>query len=245
MRATLTLLALALLAGCSKPGGPTNPPSPANVATNAAVIAPPPAAAPDPRLAKVFTQDILGANVSFLETITGPAFKSEGADRLYKVGDCQVIVGTAKAKIANIGITNYGPGCSFNIAQYFASGYDHPVPNLPTFGDIKQGFGGAYDADCLALCGNAADPVVTLTYQGSHADNFTDLLAEVPVVADPVLNAWQDWSGKLSAKYGQDYVTSGKYHAGDSLPDVAEKDFAAIRPTTIRVGSNLPTLEQQ
>jgi hypothetical protein len=60
-----------------------------------------------------------------------------------------------------------------------------------------------------------------------------------------VLNAWNDWSGKLSAKYGQEYVVAGKYHAGDSLPDVAAKDFAAIRPTTIRVGQSLPGLPNQ
>ena len=182
------LLALVALAACSR-GGPTNAPAPAN-ATNAAAnsaAAAPPAGPPSARLAQVFTPDMLGANVAYLETITGPAFKTEGATRIYKLDGCTVIVGAAKSRIENLGIQGYGGRCSFPIAQYFAGGYDHPVPNLPTFADIQAGLGGDYGADCLTLCGNAADPVVSLTYHGSHADNFNDLVAEVSIGDDATL----------------------------------------------------------
>ena len=33
---------------------------------------------------------------------------------------------------------------------------------------------------------------------------------------------------------------NGKYHTGDSMDDVAAKDFAAIHPDVIRVGQALP-----
>ncbi len=175
-----------------------------------------------------------------LETITGPAFSTLGADRIYKVDGCEVIVGDAKGRIANIGIKGMSARCSFPIAQYFASGYDHPAPNFPTFGDIRQGFGGGFDADCLTLCGNAADPVVSLSYQGSHADNFTNLYAAVTIGDGPELAAYEDWAGKLGAKYGRDYLVNGKYHTGNSMDDVAAKDFAAVHPDVIRVGQALP-----
>jgi hypothetical protein len=236
MRRT-SLFAMLTLVACSKPASPpVNAASGAagNAATNSA------AAPANPKLAQIFTPDILGANVAWLETITGPAFSSEGAERTYKVGDCQVIVGVARARIANIGISNYGPACNFPIAQYFATGYDHPLPSLPTFGDIKAGLGGAYAADCLRLCGNAADPVVSLSYQGSHADNFTNLYAAISVVDDRTVAAYADWGDKLAAKYGEAYVASGKFRSGDDLDGVAAEDFAAIRPTTIRVGADLP-----
>ncbi len=43
---------------------------------------PAPAPAPSAKLAQIFTADILGsANVAHLETITGPAFRTDGADR--------------------------------------------------------------------------------------------------------------------------------------------------------------------
>src|SRR6202030_3702559 len=104
-------------------------PTPRAAARAAAAAAP----APNAKLAQIFTPDVLGSNVAFLETITGPAFRTDGAELTYKVGGCTVIVGATAGKIDNIGIDGYGPACSFPIAQYFAGGYDHPVPQLPTF----------------------------------------------------------------------------------------------------------------
>ena len=200
----------------------------------------PPAAAsvaPSAKLGQIFTADMLGANVDYLETITGPAFRSDGDTRTYKVDGCTVIVGESKGKIDNLGIDGYGGRCSFDIAQYFAGGYDHPLPSQPTFGDIKTGLGGSYAADCYRLCGNAADPVVTLSYEGSHADNFNDLVAQVPVVSDPVVNAYTNWGNALVAKYGEDPVARNAIP--DTLDAVAAKAFAPLRPTSIRVGQNL------
>jgi hypothetical protein len=152
-----------------------------------------------------------------------------------------VIVGTEKGTIANIGVDGLSPHCSFPISQYFAGGYDHPVPPLPTFGDIKNGLGGHYAADCLMLCGNAAAPVVSLTYSGSHADNFNGLYAAIPITEGPALSAYEDWGARLSAKYGKDYVVNGQYEGGDNLDDVASKDFANVRPSVVRVGQDLPS----
>ena len=110
-----------------------------------------------------------------------------------------MIVGATGGKIDNIGIDGYGGACSFPIAQYFAGGYDHPVPQLPTFGDIQTGLGGNYIATCLRLCGNAADPLVILSYQGSHADNFNDLYAAVSINKDgPALDAYNDWGNQMT-----------------------------------------------
>jgi hypothetical protein len=238
------LLALLALAACSR-GGEQNASNTAAIPTNSPpvnAIAVADAAAPAKfkTLAKIFAPDILGANVAYLETITGPAFRAEGSDRIYKVGDCEVIVGVDNGKIANIGIDGVSPHCVFPIAQYFAEGYDHPVPPLATFGDIKDGLGGHYSATCLTLCGNAAAPLVSLTYSGSHADNFNGLYAAIPITGGPALDAYEDWGAKLIAKYGKDYVENGQYEGGESLQDVAVKDFAGVRPTLVRVGQDLP-----
>jgi hypothetical protein len=237
MRLSTLALAVLALAACSKPA---TRPAALNSAARPAAIAPHDAApvVPEPRLAQIFTPDILGANVAWLENnVTGPAFSTEGADRTYKVGACAVIVGVSAGKIANIG--NYGPACRFKIAQYFAPGSDHPVPDLPTFGDIRQGLGGDYGADCLRVCSNNADPTVSLAYQGNRADNFNELLAEVPVRGDAVVDAWQHWSDKLALKYGGAYVATGGFRSGDSLQAVAARDFAPIEPSSIRVGQDL------
>jgi hypothetical protein len=244
MRATW-LLALLALAACSKGGAANNAANVAAVPTNA-----PPVNAiavadfygtqSSPQLAKIFTPDILGANLAYLETLTGPAFSTDGAERVYKVDGCKLIVGVGKGKIANIGIDGVSGHCSFPIMQYFAGGYAQPVPRTPTFGDIKNTFGGHYDADCLTQCGNAADPVVSLAYSGSHADNFNGLYAAISITDDPALSAYMDWGAKLTAKYGQDYVVARKFSQGDNLDDVASKDFGPVRPTIVRVGQELP-----
>lgn len=225
------LMACFLLAACSR--GPSNTASSAVSGAGSAAQA----AAPSAKLAKIFTADMLGANVAYLETITGPAFKSEDGVNTYKVDGCTVVVGVEGGKIENLGVDGYGGACSFNIAQYFAEGYDHPVPNEPTFGDIKTGLGGDYAADCYRSCGNAADPVVSLSYEGSHADNFNELVASSPVAADPVLQAYETWSDALVARYGEDAVALGRMP--DNLPDVAAKAFQSVRPATIRVGQHL------
>jgi hypothetical protein len=234
---SIWVVVLLTLAACSKVPAATGNAA-ANTAPSSAVSAAAPS--PNPTLAQIFTPDVLGANVAWLETITGPAFRTDGSDRTYKVGGCTVIVGATAGKIDNIGIDGYGPACNFPIAQYFASGYDYAVPRVPTFGDIKKGLGGAYGATCLHLCGNATDPLVMLTYRGSHADNFNDLYATVTINQDgPAMNAFTDWGDKLVAKHGAAYVSNGEYSDGDSLQDVAAQDFAKVSPTLIRVGQNL------
>jgi len=238
--AVTTALALALSAcGQTAPAGNAAIANNAAPASNAAQAAPP-AVAQSPKLAKIFTADILGANVTYLETITGPAFTTDGPTRTYKVDGCTVIAGIGHGKIDNIGIGNYGGACVFGVAQYFATSEAPPVSNDPSFGDLQKAFGdGRYSADCYATCGNAAAPVVTFHYQGVHADNFNDLVAQVSVTADPVVAAYLDWTAQLTAKYGQDAAAAGKFPNGDTMQAVAGKDFTALRPTTVRVGQNI------
>jgi hypothetical protein len=231
-------LGLLCLAACSKGGGSASGAAPSSAPSSSVVaINPPLSSAPSAKLSQIFTPDMLGANLAFVETITGPAFKTEGDDRIYKVDGCTVVIGSTKGKIDNLGVEGYSPRCSFNIGQYFAEGYQYPVPTFPTFGDIKRGLGGDYSADCLVDCGNAADPVVSLSYEGSHADNFNELVAEASPDADPMLGAYMDWSQKLVAQFGEQAVVDNNLQ--DNLDAVASKDFGPIHPTTIRVGQNL------
>lgn len=242
MRPTWPLALTLVLAACGKPAAPAHNAAPANAAlpaANAAAAAPAPTAG-SAKLAQIFTPDILNANVAYLETLTGPAFSTEGSDRTYKVDGCKLIVGVKGGRIDNIGIEGYSPRCSFSIAQYFGQAPGQTLPAYPTFGDIKGMMGGSFGADCLTSCGNAADPVVSLSYQGSHADNFNNLYAAITIADEPALTAYADWGDKLIAKYGQDYVVNGRFNTGDNLDDVVSKDFAPIHPDTIRVGQDLP-----
>jgi hypothetical protein len=59
----------------------------------------------------------------------------------------------------------------------------------------------------------------------------------------PTLDAYEDLGAKLAARRGQAYVDSGQYKSSDDLDELASQDFARIRPTTVRVGSNLPAAD--
>ena len=81
----------------------------------------------DDKLARIFTPDVLGENVRFLETITGPPFTSDKGQytetsaitNTYKVDGCYVIVGVTKGTVDNVGILNYSQQCKFDIGRYF------------------------------------------------------------------------------------------------------------------------------
>src|ERR1700761_580103 len=230
-RASIALLLCAAVTACEK-----TPP----VSTTAH------APATDDKLAKIFTPDALGENVAYLEAITGPAFTTtKGAPgtsdifNIYKVEGCRVIVGVSSGKVNNLGMEDFGPKCHFNIGQYFHQEVDgngrNPhdvVPVLPAFGDLSAQLGGSYIADCLSLCGNAADPVVTLQFSGSHADGFNQLLASVALVDDASIHASEVWARKLDEKYGNNY-SSNLDRSKDNLTYVAADAFKRIKPTTI------------
>ena len=203
-------------------------------------------APPAHRLDRIFSPDVIGENVRYLESITGPPLTSEKYTTLvdvtntYKIDGCNVIVGIKDAAVENIGIDNYSTLCQFDIGQYFGQdmvgekAVERVVP-FPTFGQLDQGLGGDYTADCLSICGNAADPTVSLEYEGSHADNWNQMIATVALVNGDSLTASEEWAAKLDQRYGKGYSDSLDPKK-DNLNDVAAAAFRAVRPTSIRVG---------
>jgi len=163
----------------------------------------------------------------------------------YKVDGCRVIAGVSDHKIDNLGIENFGGKCSFDIGQYFHQDVDNSGQNPhevvsanPTFGQLSSELGGTFFAACLSLCGNAADPTVSLEFDGSHADNFNQLVASVDLVDSASITASETWAKMLDEKYGADYSASLD-RSKDNLNDVAVAAFKLIKPTTIQVGTKL------
>ena len=174
--------------------------------------------------------------MAYLEAITGPAFSSDGGVNTYKVDGCSVVVGTSGGKIQNVGIDHYSDRCSFDIGQYFAGGYSSVIPRNPTYAQITTNLDGEYIADCLASCGNAADPVVSMNYSGSHADSFHQISASTSIGEGAPLTAYEKWADALEGKFGDDYVANDKYKCGESMQDVAGSAFGSLHPDEIRVG---------
>ena len=232
----LTSLALGLCA-CSRDTTPGRGSPEATPATASA--------SPQSKLDRIFIGDMLDANVAYLEAITGPAFKEEGDYSIYLVDGCRVLVGKAAGKIENIGMEGLSPKCHFDLGP-FMSGSDHPFPKgLVTFGDIKGYWTGRYDADCLSGCGNAADPVIYLRAGGSHADNFSEVVASIPLATVPVIDAADRWKAAIAAKHGEETMEYGtRCLKDDDETEVAAEAFGAMHPKTIRVGHGIAGLQK-
>ena len=202
-------------------------------------------ASPQSKLARIFIGDMLDANVAYLETITGPAFKEEGDHSIYLVDGCRVLVGKAAGKIENLGMEGLSAKCHFDLSPFMSSSDGHPFPKgLVTFGDIEGQWTGLYGADCLSGCGNAADPVIYLRAGGSHADNYNEVVASVPMATDAVIDAADRWKAAIADKHGEDTLAYGTrcLKPGDTESEVAAKAFGAMHPETIRVGHDVAAL---
>ena len=252
---TLLLCLCAISAGCKRhPASENNPATSSALAASSGPNSPPPAAqdaSTAAKLAMVFAPDALGENVAHLETITGPDFSATpgppgGSQTIntYKVDRCRVLVGVSNGTVDNVGIENYGGDCQFQVGQYFHQdvGKDGKtqdvVSSTPTIGELTRGLGGTFVSDCITFCGNAADPVVLLEYDGSHADNFDQLVATIVLNSDNTMKASEVWASALAKKYGNDYPAQMD-NTKDNLNDVADDAFRDIRPTTIQVGQRL------
>ena len=197
------------------------------------------------KLNRIFVGDMIDANVAYLETITGPAFKEEADYSIYLVDGCRVLVGKAAGKIENLGMEGLSPKCHFDLGSFMSSS-DHPFPKEHvTFADIGGYWSGRYDADCLSGCGNAADPVIYLRAGGSHADDYSEVVASIPLATVPVIDAADEWKAAIAAKHGEDTLAYGtRCLKDDDETEVAAKAFGAMHPETIRVGHDIAGLER-
>jgi hypothetical protein len=217
-------LALALLglAGCS--------PQPAK---------PPPPQVKSP-IARIFAPDMLSAQVPYLEKTFGlVAYHVDGLTRTYKVGSCMVDVTTDKqGNIASLGLETVSRECSFDLAPFVGAQHAMPVDRL-AFGQLYGPMAdGKFYADCIYLCGNAADPVVTFFYEGPHSLQFLQVAASVTLVDDASINAAGAWQAAMKPE-GQDYVVQTRFNCDNKYEAAARTAFSNVRISAISVGYSL------
>jgi hypothetical protein len=215
MTPTLTPLAMALLAA-----GPASAMMP-------------------PDVSNIVIPQSLGAEIKWLESLVGPAFKVdiEGVHNIYKVGDCDLGVQIEGGKIAGFDMAVSG-ACAFDLAKFMTNAPPPPVMEL-TFGSFDAATGGnlvTYQADCLTSCGNAADPVIYATWEGGRADNLINVVLGAKQVEDAAFEAGFAWEKTIEAAEGQDYVIDTRFNCDGKYNDVARPLMAKVKPDWIAVG---------
>ena len=235
---TVGLLACAaLLSACGKPADPAT--APAEAAASA-----PAAAAPAPRAVdQLFTPEAIGMNLAYVEKIAGPAVRSDDHRHLYRVDGCELTLRTDDAdkavQVVEVAVT---PSCQLSLEPLISTFAGTPPLQLDTLtmGSFHDKLGGAYYADCLSMCGNAADPVVSLVVEGPRALQLMEFALEVPLVDGPALDAAEQWRSAMQQAESEDYVLDGRFNCEPQrFQSVVAPGFAAVKPARFIFGHGL------
>lgn len=218
-----------------------SPATPKPKAVQPASVSPPkpmPAASAGPsKLAQIFNGDMLGADVGYLQNITGTPWKTFNDERTYKVAGCIVTATVVDASVRSLGL-DLSDQCGIDLTA-FNPNWKAQTKRL-TFGLFEKNVGsGRFYADCLSQCGNAYDPSVYEHYKGSHAENFVEVVLGVQQVDDKSLAAADAWEDAMKAAQGEDYVIDQKFNCEPKFNEAASKAFTNVRPTSIKIGFDL------
>jgi hypothetical protein len=196
-------------------------------------------------IGKIFTMDMINAQVGYLEAITGPAWQQTAAtaqspeQRIYKLAACQVSATIVNGAITSLGM-DLGPECTIDLNKFFDTGAKIPSANTLTFGTFENDIGsGHFYSDCLSMCGNAFDPSIFEHYMGPHAANFLEVLISAKQVTDPIIDAAEKWSDMMTKAKGQDYVGNMTFNCDGQYDAPAHTLFASIPITSMTIGYNL------
>lgn len=194
------------------------------------------------KLAEAFAPEMLTADIAYFEQKIGPAWRTDSNSKEFKIDGCIVTANTAGGSIRSLSLdlTN---DCTFDLNKFLPNLHGRiPSANALNFGrfDALTGANGRFMADCLNLCGNAADPVVYEHWQGSNADQAIEVMLGVALTGIPAIDASQTWEDAMEKSKGETWVIDTKFNCGPTAYDkVAHKAFRNVRISTISVGYDL------
>ena len=192
------------------------------------------------KLTRVFDPEMLGANIEYLEQIVGVARNSYGNVRIYKVDSCEVNVQINNGKIENLKLYPSSI-CTFDLNLFLSNYGQLPRPEELTFGDFTDLVGsGRMYASCLSMCGNASEPVVSLSWQGGRLDGVLEVLIETQLVTDKVISAADEWQAAMERHNGKQWVDERRFNCEEPQNDLAIKAMAIAPVWAITVGYRIP-----
>lgn len=205
----------------------------------AALAASPAGAMAPPYVGGIVLPNTLGAEVKWLESLVGPAFRVdiEGEHNTYLVGECELGVQIAGGKIVGYDMA-VSEACNFDLSKFMTNS---PPPALDklTFGSFDAAIGNnlvSYQADCLKSCGNAANPVLYATWEGGRADNMITVVLGAEQVAEDAVEAGYAWEQAIEKTEGEDYVIGTTFNCDGKYNDQARALMKDVKPTWIAVG---------
>lgn len=190
-------------------------------------------------VAQLFNGEMLGTNLKHFESLAGVARTSAGDQHSYKVQGCEITADAPGGTINSLRLS-LSPGCQADLSSFI--GDFAPAANQPlSIAALHASTGGPLEfyADCLQLCGNAADPSVYAFWEGPRAVNFAQVLVEVVLTDDAAIAAAGKWSAEMTRHKGEDFVLEGRYNCDRSFDPIALQSFKQIAVTAVTLGAEL------
>ncbi|WP_292033017.1 MULTISPECIES: hypothetical protein [unclassified Brevundimonas] len=205
---------------------------------DAASVEPTPASASDVAPASsadraVSISRMMGVQVAYLESKLGPARTIQDKERTYEIGGCTVRVQAEGGEVVGY-VVPMTEACS---AQALAAlkDYDLPQKITLTMGEFAAARGNAdFKADCLTLCGNAADPWVYLESAGPRVS--PGIRASAVMVSDATIDASFRIRDAIKAAKGEDYVIDTGFNCSSEFDQMAVRELKNVRIDEIEVG---------
>lgn len=242
-KALLPVLAAFSLTGCWNPFSKAEEPAPA-------VQSPaPPQAKVDPIAqlqGKLASREAIGLNLEYVVRVSGPAMRITGNQQLFDLQGCKFTLTTDEAKQSILGVQlELSKECPVDVGPIINA--DKPIlAGDLTFGAADRHFRpGDYLSDCLSSCGNAYDPSIYWSAEGSHADGFGKVVLSVPIAEDAVVDAAARWRDAMLKSETEDWVVieTGFNCAPQKYREVAVREFSGMHPAFLSFGhsAEVPT----
>ncbi|MBF5007229.1 hypothetical protein [Diaphorobacter caeni] len=238
-KALLPILAAFSLTGCWNPFSKAEEPA-------AAVQSPvPPQAKADPITqlqTKLASREAIGLNLEYVVRVSGPAMRIMGNQQLFDLQGCKFTLTTDEAKQSIQGVQlELSKECPVDVGPLINA--DKPIlAGDLTFGAADKYFRpGDYLSDCLSSCGNAYDPSVYWSAEGSRADGFVKVVLSVPIAEDAVVEAAARWRDAMLKSEKEDWVVieTGFNCAPEKYREVAAHEFSGMRPAFLSFGHSV------
>lgn len=196
-------------------------------------------------LSKIFTSDMIGANVAYFERISGPARNTSLQNGLtyniYKIEGCEVTSIIKGGTVTSIGINKLSKKCTFNLLNIIPNiGDKRPIlAHEISFGFIYENLGGGkYGATCLIACGNAEAPSVYLDVNTPRVYGGYYISASLALLETQAINASIKWSDAMKKTEGEDWIISTKFNETLKYNSIAAQAFKNLKITSISIGIN-------
>lgn len=237
------LCAAALLVACSDAKAPAADAPPA-AAPVAAAATPAPAAptlsAERKVLQTLLSHEGLGMNLAYIEKHAGPAIRSDGHTHSLEIEHCQLELTTDEQNrsVQHIRLA-LTPQCTATSEGLWHS--EQPVLlHTLTYQGLQDAYSpGAFSADCLRSCGNAVEPTVYFSAEGSRANNFLTLVLEASMGEGDTWEKAQPWIDTMAQQEGEDWIIDAGFNCEPyKYKDVAMAALASVRPGYLSFGES-------